>query len=168
MSDSFMKKYEAMQNRTALESWIVEEVMKLQRKKAQEENLEEEWPEWPETDLSTKEVIDIIRSFKDIGGKPCSWILTPRQIEMLKNMEEEKMYPFIEIGKPIKLREQKRVYTYVTEEGIPFFLSLLDVRELIVRLDGSHRIKTANGRLHWVAPGFHHIEVTDEKKYWTV
>jgi len=66
------------------------------------------------------------------------------------------------------LNEKKRVYTFITKEGIMFDISLENVVELFVRPNGSHRLKTADGKLHYIPSGFYHIAITDDKKEWTL
>jgi hypothetical protein len=64
----------------------------------------------------------------------------------------------------IKLNEDKRVYTFPGG----YKIELNNVTEFFVSNSGNHRLKTADGKLHIVAPGWIHIEITDQKKEWTV
>lgn len=67
--------------------------------------------------------------------------------------------------KPIKLKEDERVYDY----GLGKIATLKNVVELVVKKSGDHRLKTADGKLHIVPPGWIHIIITDnERKDWTV
>lgn len=62
------------------------------------------------------------------------------------------------VGTPIKLDEQKRIYTYAHEKSdgtIETVTSTYEkVVELIIRPSGSHRLVTADGRLHFASAGF--------------
>lgn len=64
---------------------------------------------------------------------------------------------------PIALKEDIRVYEFSDTK-----IQLIDVRELVVRESGSHRLKTADGHLHIIPAGWRHIDIVDlEKKDWT-
>lgn len=64
---------------------------------------------------------------------------------------------------PVALNEQRRTYTFPDK-----VVTLRDVSELIVRPSGDHRLKTRDGHLHIVPPGWRHIEIVDSTKEWTV
>ncbi|AEO93481.1 gp222 [Bacillus phage G] len=67
---------------------------------------------------------------------------------------------------PIKLNEKKRTYKYVRDGKIVEVI-LENVIELIVRESGSHKIKTSDGKLHYLPSDYIHIEIEDDKKEWT-
>lgn len=69
----------------------------------------------------------------------------------------------IDIGKAIKLTEQTRTYYFPNNEQV----KLMNVVELIVRDSGTHRLKTADNKLHIIPIGWLHIEIED-KGEWTV
>lgn len=62
----------------------------------------------------------------------------------------------------IKLCEKERVYIFPNNEKVV----LKNVTELIVRDSGTHRLKTADGKLHIVRDGWIHIEIDETE--WTV
>lgn len=62
----------------------------------------------------------------------------------------------------VKLSEKERVYHFANGEKV----ILTNVVELVTRISGNHRIKTADGKLHIVSPGWLHVEITDND--WTV
>lgn len=64
---------------------------------------------------------------------------------------------------PIALTEKTRVYDFGDTQIV-----LQEVRELIVRDSGSHRVRTADGKLHVIAPGWFAIHIDDGGKDWTV
>lgn len=68
------------------------------------------------------------------------------------------------IGEGIALTERERVYDF----GAGRTVTLTDVRELIVRDSGTHRVTTADGRLHIIAPGWLAIHIDDHGRDWTV
>jgi len=63
----------------------------------------------------------------------------------------------------IQLNETSREYIFVGRN-----VELKGVVELVVRPSGDHRLKTADGRLHIVAPGWLAIHIVDPKADWTV
>jgi hypothetical protein len=66
---------------------------------------------------------------------------------------------------PIKLNEDERVYDF----GLGKIATIEKVVELVVKKSGNHRLKTEDGKLHIIPPGWIHIIITDnEKKDWTV
>jgi hypothetical protein len=62
----------------------------------------------------------------------------------------------------IKLTEKERIYVFPNNEKVV----LKNVTELIVRDSGTHRLKTADGKLHIVRNGWIHIEIDETE--WTV
>ena len=65
---------------------------------------------------------------------------------------------------PVKLNEKVRRYLF-PDTGF----TLYDVTELIVSDSGNHRIKTKDGKLHIISPGWVHIEITPgAEQDWTV
>ncbi|MCW4014023.1 MAG: hypothetical protein NWF07_13705 [Candidatus Bathyarchaeota archaeon] len=66
----------------------------------------------------------------------------------------------------IGLNEQSRTYDF----GNGKIVALQNVTELIVKSkSGNHRLKTGDGKLHIVPPGWIHIEIVDEEKHeWTI
>lgn len=66
------------------------------------------------------------------------------------------------LEKAIKLSEKQRIYYFPHEERVV----LNQVIELIVRDSGTHRIKTADKKLHIIPPGWIHIEIDESE--WTV
>lgn len=66
-------------------------------------------------------------------------------------------------GNTTALAEAKRTYLFPTRD-----LSFTDVVELTTRPSGSHRLKTADGRLHIVAKGWLAITIEDASHNWTV
>jgi hypothetical protein len=56
---------------------------------------------------------------------------------------------------PVKLYEKVRRYLF-PDTGF----TLYDVTELIVSESGNHQIKTKDGKLHIISPGWVHIEIT--------
>ena len=67
-----------------------------------------------------------------------------------------------EIGKPIQLKESSRTYFFPSDEKVV----LLNVTELIVRDSRTHRLKTADNKLHIIPTGWIHIEIDETE--WTV
>lgn len=63
---------------------------------------------------------------------------------------------------PIQLTEKTRVYDFGDKQ-----VALEDVRELIVRDSGSHRVRTADGKLHIIAKGWIAVHIDDGGKDWT-
>ena len=63
---------------------------------------------------------------------------------------------------PIKLHEKSRTYRFADGE-----IQLSKVTELVVRDSGTHRLKTNDGHLHIIAPGWLAIEIEDDGE-WTV
>lgn len=74
------------------------------------------------------------------------------------------LVPARPIGKSTKLTERQRVYDY----GAGRTVTLTDVRELIVRDSGTHRVTTADGRLHILAAGWLAIHIDDDGRDWTL
>jgi hypothetical protein len=70
--------------------------------------------------------------------------------------------PAIE-GTTTVLNENRRTYVFPNGE-----LPIDNVRELIVRPSGSHRITTAEGELILVAAGWIGIRILDDTHTWTV
>lgn len=68
-----------------------------------------------------------------------------------------------DIGEVTKLTERERVYVYPNGE-----VKLSEVRELVVRPSGSHRVRTEDGKLHVIAPGWLAIHIDDGGKDWTL
>lgn len=68
----------------------------------------------------------------------------------------------MKIGNAVKLNEKQRIYTFPGGDKVV----LNKVVELVVRESGTHRIKTADEKLHIVPTGWIHVEI-DEKE-WTV
>ena len=66
------------------------------------------------------------------------------------------------IGQATELNEAKRTYIFPGGDKV----ELLNVVELVVRESGTHRIKTADKKLHVIPTGWIHIEVDAED--WTV
>ena len=66
-------------------------------------------------------------------------------------------------SKPVVLTEKTRVYDYGSHK-----IELSNVIELVVRDSGTHRIKTDDGLLHVIAPGWFAIHIDDRGKGWTV
>lgn len=62
----------------------------------------------------------------------------------------------------IQLSEKSRTYFFPNNEKVV----LENVTELIIRDSGTHRLKTADEKLHIVPSGWIHVEI-DEKE-WTV
>lgn len=65
---------------------------------------------------------------------------------------------------PIALTEKVRTYDF----GHGKTVVLENVTQLVVRESGSHRLSTADGKLHIVAPGWVAIHIDDDGKDWTV
>lgn len=66
--------------------------------------------------------------------------------------------------KSIALKEDIRTYDF----GLGKRVMLKNVIELIVRSSGSHRLRTADGKLHIIPTGWIHVEIVDSiKKDWT-
>jgi hypothetical protein len=70
----------------------------------------------------------------------------------------------LDIGKPTKFEPAEDTRTYYFPNGEK--VELLSVVELVVRESGTHRLKTADGKLHIVPSGWVHIEIS--AKDWTV
>lgn len=66
------------------------------------------------------------------------------------------------IGDVVKLKEKQRIYYFSGGEKVV----LNEVIELIVRDSGTHRIKTADKKLHIIPTGWIHIEIDESE--WTV
>lgn len=75
-----------------------------------------------------------------------------------------------EIGKPKKLNEKSRKYYFPvsTNKDTTHLISIdiNEVRELIVRESGSHRLITKAKSKHIIPPGWIHIEIEDNKQEW--
>ncbi|MDU4694236.1 MAG: hypothetical protein E6Y08_00345 [Paenibacillus sp.] len=67
-----------------------------------------------------------------------------------------------EVGHPIQLKESSRTYFFPNGSKVV----LLNVIELIVRDSGTHRLKTADNKLHIIPVGWIHIEIDESE--WTV
>lgn len=67
-----------------------------------------------------------------------------------------------DIGNAIKLNEKQRIYYFPGGDKV----ILNGVLELIVRETGTHRIKTADNKLHIIPNTWIHIEIDDSD--WTV
>ena len=65
--------------------------------------------------------------------------------------------------KPVELTEKSRVYDFGSNQ-----VTLENIVELVVRPSGTHRVKTSDGLLHVVAPGWLAIHIDDGGKDWTV
>lgn len=65
-------------------------------------------------------------------------------------------------GTPINLKEKQRIYYFPDDNRI----TLKNVTELIVRESGTHRLKTADKKIHVIPKGWLHIEIDEED--WTV
>jgi len=76
-------------------------------------------------------------------------------------MPEQSIVP---VGEPIALTERERVYDY----GDGRTVTLRNVTELVVRKSGTHRITTADGKLHVIDKGWVAIHIDDSGKPWTV
>ncbi len=64
----------------------------------------------------------------------------------------------------IELHENRREYIFKDREIV-----IEDVRELIIRPSGTHRVKTEDGALYIINPEWYAIMIIDEsKKDWTV
>lgn len=64
----------------------------------------------------------------------------------------------------IDLHEDSRTYYWADHQ-----ITITDVRQLVIRSSGTHRVKTENGELYVINPGWHAIKIIDEdKKDWTV
>jgi len=66
------------------------------------------------------------------------------------------------IGKGTKLNEKQRIYYFPGGDKVV----LNEVIELLVRESGTHRIKTADKKLHIIPNNWIHIEIDDSE--WTV
>lgn len=55
------------------------------------------------------------------------------------------------------LTEKERIYVFPNNEKVV----LKNVTELIVRDSGTHRLKTADGKLHIVRDGWIHVEIDE-------
>jgi hypothetical protein len=67
---------------------------------------------------------------------------------------------------PTKLNEKSRVYRFPGFEGK---VALENVTELLVSASGNHHLKTVDGKLHIVSPGWMHIEIDPgTEQEWTV
>lgn len=66
------------------------------------------------------------------------------------------------IGTPVSLKESSRTYYFPGGEKIV----LTNVTELVVRESGTHRLKTADDKLHIIPTGWIHIEI--DEKDWTI
>ena len=64
---------------------------------------------------------------------------------------------------PIQLTETTRVYDFGDRQ-----VRLDDVRELIIRDSGTHRVRTGDGQLHVISPGWLAIHIDDGGKDWTI
>lgn len=64
---------------------------------------------------------------------------------------------------PVELTEKTRTYDFGEHSVV-----LEGVVELVVRDSGTHRIKTQDGLLHVIAPGWLAIHIDDGGKGWTV
>lgn len=72
------------------------------------------------------------------------------------------------VGTPVKVDEKSRTYVYAQDGGL-VECRYEDVVELIVRPSGSHRLVTADGKLHFASAGFLSIRIEPkEKGQWTV
>lgn len=67
-----------------------------------------------------------------------------------------------DIGNVIKLNEKQRIYYFPGGDKVV----LNDIIELVVRESGTHRIKTADNKLHIIPDTWIHIEINASD--WTV
>lgn len=67
-------------------------------------------------------------------------------------------------GDVIELHEESRTYYYPGGDE----LRVENIRELVVRPSGSHRLKDEDGDLIIMSAGWLAIHIVDEKKEWTV
>ena len=63
-------------------------------------------------------------------------------------------------GKKYSVKESRRKYIFIGAN-----VELEDVTEIIVSSSNNHRLKTANGKLHIVAPNWIHIEITSDEDW---
>lgn len=56
---------------------------------------------------------------------------------------------------PLNPQEKNRIYTFPNGEKV----ALQDVTHFLARESGTHRLKTADGKLHIVPVGWMHIEI---------
>lgn len=63
----------------------------------------------------------------------------------------------------IELTEKTRVYEFAHDKKVV----LENVVELIIRPSGSHRVRTADGKLHIISTGWIAIHIDDDGKDWT-
>lgn len=63
----------------------------------------------------------------------------------------------------VQLTERVRVYQFPGGETV----ELHEVRHLMVRKSGNHRIITEDGKLHIIAPGWLAVHIDDGGKGWT-
>jgi hypothetical protein len=80
---------------------------------------------------------------------------------LVRNTLEAEAAPKVE-GEIVALNEDSRTYLFANRD-----IELTDVRELIVRDSGTHRVRTADGRLHVIAPGWLAITIVDSSQEWT-
>ena len=64
-------------------------------------------------------------------------------------------------GNATALEEKERTYKFPKGE----FVHLQDIKELIVRPSGTHRLKTGDGRLHIVPKGWIQISIVSPKDW---
>lgn len=67
----------------------------------------------------------------------------------------------VELGNRIPLEEIERTYRFPGGN----FITLKNVTELIVRPSGTHRLKTADKKLHIIPTGWIHIEINSPKDW---
>ena len=61
-----------------------------------------------------------------------------------------------------KVDEKSRTYTFPNYT----YIGLIDVTHIAVSESGNHRIKTKDGKLHVIAPGWLHISIDTESEEW--
>jgi len=64
-------------------------------------------------------------------------------------------------GLKTKLNEIERAYTFPNNN----IISLENVKELIVRPSGTHRLKTKDGIMHIIPTGWIHIQIKSPKSW---
>ncbi len=61
-----------------------------------------------------------------------------------------------------KVDEKSRMYTFPNYT----YIGLIDITHIAVSESGNHRIKTKDGKLHIIAPGWLHVVIETESGEW--
>lgn len=105
--------------------------------------------------MSTKEAAGLWSVGRRTVTKYCADGLVPNAS---KDTSGRYIIPTAPLNTAVDICECKRKYFFPDGSRVVLY----NLTEIVVRPSGSHRIKTADGRLHIVAAGWLHIEIEAE------